>query len=155
MRRAFFTATRAAALALAAALLALGAVPRTAAAQAGEGYVLIVNRSNPAAALGRAQVAKLFLKQVTRWPTGAPAEVVDLPERSPVRAEFTQAVLGKRMPAMNAYWQQLIFAGREIPPPQRRTSGEVAAFVAAAPGRVGYVAAGTALPAGVKVLKVE
>ena len=54
-----------------------------------------------------------------------------------------------------AYWQKMIFSGREVPPPEKTSSAEVVAYVRANRGAIGYVAADAALGAGVRVLKIE
>jgi ABC-type phosphate transport system substrate-binding protein len=41
-----------------------------------------------------------------------------------------------------------------VPPPEKASPTEVLAYVRANPGGIGYVPAGTALPDGVKALKV-
>src|SRR5690349_22742316 len=104
---------------------ALGA-PRTAAAQ---GYQVIVNAANSASTLPKGEVAALFLKQVTTWPDGTPVAVVDLTDKSTVRAAFSKEVLGRSATAVRSYWQQQVFGGRAVPPTQRASDAEVIAFV--------------------------
>jgi ABC-type phosphate transport system substrate-binding protein len=118
-----------------------------------EGFQVIANEANPAHSVTKADLAGLFLKKATRWPGGGPAAPVDQAESSPARAAFSKEVLGKSVPAVVSYWQQQIFSGREVPPPQKGNDAAVIDFVKANAGAVGYVAAGAA-PAGVKVLAV-
>lgn len=115
---------------------------------------IIVNVSNPTAEMSSAEVAQLFLKRITTWSNGAAVTPVDLPEGTPVRAQFSDAVHGRPPAAIEAYWQRQVFSGRAVPPVQRATPNQVVAFVAGNLGGVGYVPAGTALPASVKVLQV-
>lgn len=116
---------------------------------------VIVNASNPGAAIQRKDLAALFLRKATRWGYGTPAEPVDQSFASPVRATFCREVLKEALPAVQKYWQQQIFSGRTTPPRVKASDEEVIAFVAATEGGVGYVSASTPLPDGVKVLRVE
>lgn len=99
-------------------------------------------------------VAKLFLKQSPKFPSGTAAKPVDLKKDSPVRVEFSTAVVGRPVAAVETYWQQQIFAGKEVPPPAKASDDEVLAYVRSTPGAIGYVSAG-ASTAGVKVIAVK
>jgi ABC-type phosphate transport system substrate-binding protein len=120
----------------------------------GESYRLVVNPSNPASELARADAARLFLKKVATWPDGTPVAVVDQPRTAPVRAAFTRDVHRKDVDAVVAYWATLVYSAREMPPPVKRSDDEVLDFVRQTPGAVGYVSA-SAATSGVKVLAVR
>jgi ABC-type phosphate transport system substrate-binding protein len=139
-------------LAAALALALLPAAPRIASAA---DFVVVVNAANPETALPAAEISKLFLQRKTQW-TRLPERVmaVDLAEDSPVRASFSRAIHQRPTAAVKAYWQKMIFSGRDVPPPEKASPTEVLAYVRANPGGIGYVPAGTALPDGVKALKV-
>ena len=68
--------------------------------------------------------------------------------------ELGGVVLGKTVSAVKSYWQQQIFAGREVPPVEKTSDAEVIAFVKANRGAVGYVS-DTAAVTGVRVLRVD
>ncbi len=99
-------------------------------------------------------LSKIFLKQSPKFPSGLAAKPVDLKKDSPVRAQFSTAVVGRPVAAVETYWQQQIFAGKEVPPPAKGSDDEVLAFVRSTPGAIGYVSAGAAT-AGVKVITVK
>ena len=141
-------------LLVAASLLALVMGARPAAAQATK-VVVIVNASNATTELTNRELSRIFRKEVTRWNDGSTILPVDLPERAPARAEFTQRVHGKPTQAIVAYWQQQIFSGRSVPPVERKNDAEVIEYVRTHPGAVGYVAAGTPLPSEVKSVAVR
>jgi ABC-type phosphate transport system substrate-binding protein len=124
------------------------------AATAGE-FVVIVNAANPVTSVGNGQLSSLFLKKLTQWGGGLPAVPVDLGPESPVRESFSRQVHRKGTAAVKAYWQQMIFSGREVPPPEKASAREVVAFVSANRGGVGYVPAGTPLGSGVKTVEVK
>lgn len=117
-------------------------------------FKVIVNSANATSDLTADIATKLFLKQTTKFPNGTPATPVDLGKSSAVRATFSKAVLGRPVSAIEAYWQQQIFSGKDVPPAAKASDDEVIAFVKANPGAIGYVSAG-ASTAGVKVVDVK
>jgi len=124
-------------------------------AGAAEPFVVIVNTANPVTSVSADQLAGLFLKKVTQWSGGLPAQPVDLAPDSSVRESFSHQIHHKGTAAVKAYWQQMIFSGREVPPPEKASAREVVAFVSANRGGVGYVPAGTALGSDVKAVDVK
>jgi ABC-type phosphate transport system substrate-binding protein len=120
----------------------------------GSGYVLVVNPGNPASGLTKTEVARLFLKKVTTWPDGKPVAAVDQPRTAAVRKEFSLDVHQKDADAVSAYWQVLVFSGRDVPPRIVRSDDEVLAFVRLNVGAIGYVSAGASLE-GVKKVAVR
>jgi ABC-type phosphate transport system substrate-binding protein len=117
-------------------------------------FVLIVNAANPVSSVTREELGKIFLKKTAKWGDGARAEPVDLGAGSPVRARFSQSVHGKETSAVKAYWQKMIFSGREIPPPELGSAAEVVSFVGSKRGGVGYVPEGTELGERVKRVRL-
>ena len=134
------------------ALLAL--VVATHGAQA-QGYVVVVNESNTVSALSRSEAANLFLKKSARFANGRPAVPVDLAKDAQIRDSFSRAVLGRSASAIASYWQQQIFAGKDVPPVEKPSDADVLAFVRANPNAIGYVSAGAPLGGGVKVVSIR
>lgn len=118
----------------------------------GRGYKLIVNSSNSVSSLSRGEVARIFLKKSTRFPNGRGASPVDLAVNSSVRDSFSKDVQGKSASAVDAYWQQQIFSGKDIPPPQKSETAAID-FVRSNEDAIAYVSAG-ADTSGVKVINV-
>ena len=116
-------------------------------------FKVIVNPSNPATQMTRLKLGEIFLKKEKRWPDGQPAVPVEPSGKSPVRQRFDQEIFGKPVIAISAYWQQMIFGGKGVPPPEKSNDAEVVTFVRDTPGAVGYVSAG-ADASGVKVVAV-
>lgn len=134
-------------------LLALvaGLLPaRRASAQA---FAVVVNAANPVQAVSRDQLAKIFLKKAT-WASGVATAPVDLPEDAPARAAFSKIVHKRSVGAVKSYWQQQIYAGRAVPPPEKATDEEVLAYVRANPGAIGYVSVSADIGRGVKEIGV-
>ena len=112
-------------------------------AQAGEadGFVIIVHPSSKISSINRFELAQIFLKKKSRWPGGEVANPVDQKLTSKVREAFSKTVLKKPISAVNAYWQQRIFSGRDVPPPQKSSDAAVILYVSSHEGAVGYVTA--------------
>lgn len=117
-------------------------------------YVVIVNVANGTSSASRKFVSDAFLKKTTRWPDGSVIRPVDQAEDSAVRRRFTEDVHKRSVAAVRSYWQQIVFSGRDLPPPEVGSSEEVVKFVAKHPGAIGYVP-GDAPTLGVKVIGVE
>lgn len=120
----------------------------------GNVFMIVVNDQNATPAMSRALVSRYFLKKVSRWDSGAVALPVDLPADSPVRDAFSRHVLSKSVSSIRAYWQQQIFSGRDVPPPEKPDDAAVLEFVRANPAAIAYVSSVATLPSGVRVLTI-
>jgi ABC-type phosphate transport system substrate-binding protein len=118
----------------------------------GGSYKIVVNSSNPVTSMSGDEVSRIFLKKSTKFPDGRSASPVDLPVSSPIRESFSKKIHGKPASAVDAYWQQQIFSGRDIPPPQK-SEAAVLDFVRSNENGIAYVSAG-ADTSGVKVINV-
>lgn len=148
------TASRLGRLAMVVGSLVLSAVSAPAQTTQPAEYKVIVNASNPVTWVKKSELAAMFLKKSDSWPTGALVVPVDQAERAPVRQSFSRDVIGKPPAAVKSYWNQLVFSGRSVPPPEKLTDEEVIRFVKSTPSAVGYVSA-TTKTKGVKVLSVR
>lgn len=133
------------------AIAALAVTPAAARAQE---FTVIVNAANPVTSMSRADVAKLFLKKTAAWESGTPAAPVELPGTAKAREAFAREVLNKTVSQVKSYWQQQIFSGRDVPPPEKPTENDVVAFVRSNPGAIGYVSRGVDIGRGVKTISV-
>ncbi|HET6148806.1 MAG TPA: hypothetical protein VFH68_14815 [Polyangia bacterium] len=136
------------------ALVALTVAITAQAVAPGPAYRIICHPENPITTADRQFLEDAFLKKVKAWPTGATAHPVDLAPRSPVRRRFSEDVLKRPVEAVRSYWQQRIFAGRDLPPPEVGTDDDVVRYVLRDRGGVGYVSGAAALN-GAKVLQVK
>ena len=135
---------------LASAALLLGAGRLSA-----QGYVVVVNSANPISTLSKGTANDIFLKRAVRWEDGQAAAPVNLDRSSAARDAFSRAVHGKSASAVESFWQEQIFAGKETPPPTRSSDADVLAFIRSKPGAIGYVSAGAALSTDVKVVRIN
>ena len=120
-------------------------------------YLVIVHPHNPLSSVDRNLLTEIFLKKVSRWPHGEVARPVDLSAGGAggwVRRNFAKDILQRSVEAVRSYWQQLIFAGRNVPPPELDSNDAVVQYVITHPGAVGYVS-GTAEIDGAKILRVR
>jgi ABC-type phosphate transport system substrate-binding protein len=117
-------------------------------------FRVVVHPSNPTRAVERSFLADAFLKKVTRWAEGEAIRPADLRPAAGARRVFTERVLRRSVGAVRSYWQQRIFSGRDVPPPELDSDDEIMAFVAKYPGAVGYVSGGAKLK-GVRELLIK
>lgn len=115
---------------------------------------VIVHASNPIGAVPMDEVSRIFLKRKTSWPSGAQVAPVDRDGRSNIRSSFARTFHDRSTDALDSYWQQQIFSGREAPPPVVTSDAETVEYVAKNPNAIGYVSATANLPATVRVLEV-
>jgi ABC-type phosphate transport system substrate-binding protein len=118
-----------------------------------QGYQVIVNNAAGTTEMSAAELSKIFLKKSAKLPSGEAAKPVDQPPASATREAFSKAVHGRGASQIESYWQQQIFAGKDVPPDVKASDADVVAFVSANPGAIGYVSAGASV-SGVKVVKV-
>jgi ABC-type phosphate transport system substrate-binding protein len=122
-----------------AALGLFAAVPTPAGETA---FVVVAHPAVTVSELPRVQLSRLFLKRSTQWPDGSPVRPVE-PLDPKLRESFARRVHERSPADVAAYWNALIFSGRELPPLEKATDTDVVAYVRATPGAIGYVAAGT------------
>jgi len=105
-------------------------------------YRVIAHPSNAMTVVERRFLSDAFLKKATRWPNGEIIRPVDLGADAAARRRFSIDVLSRSVEAVKSYWQQAIFAGRDVPPPELDNDDEVLKYVLKYPGAVGYVSGG-------------
>ena len=126
----------------------------TGGARGAEGFRIIVNPDNPVSSLERRFLTDVYLKKATRWANDEAIRPVDLGPGSPIRRAFSDDVLKRSVSAIKSYWQQMVFSGRGVPPPELDNDGEVVRFVLKNRGAVGYVSSGSDV-AGAKIVPVR
>jgi ABC-type phosphate transport system substrate-binding protein len=63
-------------------------------------------------------------------------------------------VLKRSVAAVKSYWQQKVFSGQNVPPPELDSDQQVVTFVLRNPGAVGYVSSAANVE-GVKTLSLR
>src|SRR5882724_5360460 len=92
-------------------------------------FRIVVHPDNPTSSLGREFLLDAFLKTITRWEDGEGIRAVDLRADSQVRRAFTENILKRSVTAVRSYWQQRIFSGRDVPPPELDSDDAVVDYV--------------------------
>jgi ABC-type phosphate transport system substrate-binding protein len=118
-------------------------------------FHVIVNASNPIASIGREELSAIFMKKLSRWPSGADVVPIDQLPESSLRERFSRLVHGKSTGYVIRYWHRLIFAGRAIPPREAQNDAAVIDLVRTQRGAIGYVSSRALLPEGVKTIEVR
>jgi len=118
-----------------------------------QGFLVVVNEANPVSSLSRQEISDLFLKKSSEWSGLGRVLPIDQPEGSAVRESFNREIHRKSNTAVRAYWQQRVFSGRDVPPPEKDGDQEVLAYVRKNAGAIGYLSP-KASTEGVKVLEV-
>jgi len=108
-------------------------------AQSAPEFRVLVNPENPVSSLSRDFITDAFLKRTTRWHDGETARPVDQRADAAVRKSFSDSVLRRSVSAIKRYWQQRIFSGRDLPPPELESDDAVVAYVLKHRGAIGYV----------------
>jgi ABC-type phosphate transport system substrate-binding protein len=122
--------------------------------RSGAAFRVIVHPSNPVTSVDQRFLVDAFLKKITRWSHDEPIRPVDLHPDSAVRRRFSDDGLKRSVSAVKIYWQQMVFSGRGVPPPELDNDEQVVRYVLRNPGAIGYVS-GAANVEGVKVLLVR
>jgi hypothetical protein len=117
-------------------------------------FFVVVNARNPSSSVDREFLSDAFLKRTTRWSNGVAIRPADQRPDAPVRHAFSKVVLKRSVAAVRNYWQQRIFSGKDIPPPELESDAAVMHYVAKYEGGVGYVSS-TATLEGVKVVSIR
>ena len=135
-------------------LAAFGGRSRLVNADGWTAFHVIVNPDNATSAVDRKFLAEAFLKKVTRWPNDELIRPVDQEASAPARHAFSESVLKRSVAAVKSYWQQMVFSGGGVPPPELDGEGEIVKFVLKNQGAVGYVSVGVNLQ-GAKIVTVR
>jgi len=103
---------------------------------------VIVHPSN-GDALDKDSISRLFLNKMKAFPNGTNAVPLALAEGQAATDEFNDKVLNKSASQLTAFWSKLVFTGKGQPPKALGSDAEVVSAVAADPGAIGYVDAGS------------
>lgn len=143
-----------------AALLALAALSGRSASISAETtaaetpYQIIVNPANRIDAVDRDFVRNAFLKKVATWRNDTTIRPANLSRRFPLRDRFAREVLKKTPVQLKSYWNQQVFSGKGVPPPEFHSEAAVISYVLSNRGAIGYLPAG-ANPRGAKVVRLR
>ena len=104
-------------------------------------FVVIVNPQSPVDSIDRDFLSDAYLKKTTEWGSGETIRPIDLTAKYAARDRFTEQVVRKTPAQLKTYWNQQIFSGKGVPPPEAEAPGDVIEYVLANKGAVGYIPA--------------
>lgn len=137
-----------------AVVLGLAAAVGAGSRAATDDYKVIVHPENPVSAIDRAFLREVYLRKATDWAGVGPVRPIDLAKRFSVRERFDHEVLKKTSAQLKIYWNQQIFSGKGVPPPEADSTAAAVAYVLANPGAIAYLPA-DADPGRTKVIRVR
>jgi ABC-type phosphate transport system substrate-binding protein len=116
-------------------------------------YTVIVNADNPVNGLPVRDVSRLFLRKTTSWAhNGQTVLPVELGDGSPVRDAFIREIHLKEPIDVTVYWEQMIYQGKAVPPPDETSDAEVMDYVRSHRNAIGYVSATARLTPDLKAI---
>ena len=101
--------------------------------------VVVVNVRSGVAAMSRNEVINVFFGRNREFFNGIEAQPVDLVDSHPDRARFYNALVGKDLADVNAYWSRQVFSGRMQAPSKMSSSEEVVKWISSHPGGIGFI----------------
>jgi hypothetical protein len=119
-----------------------------------DAFKIIVHPENPFGYVDRALLRNAFLKKTTAWSNGRAFRPIGVSSKFPARARFVADVLKKTTAQLKSYWNQQIFSGKGIPPPESDSVARVVAYVLANQGAVAFVPAGADVGKA-KIIRIE
>lgn len=135
------------------ALLLLGSVSPAPAAD--DDLAVVVNKSNPADNLTKAQLKKMILGEQTSWPGSKKVNVILRATGQPERDGVLRSVCGMSEDDFNQHWMHANLNGETASPPKSLGSAEaVRQLVASIPGAIGFLRVAD-VNASVKVISVD
>jgi len=101
--------------------------------------VVVVSVRSNIDALTRQQVKDIYLGALSSFPNGLKAIPIDQVDGSALRDQFHSLVTGKTRHQLRAHWARKVFSGKGTPPLESDNPAEIREWIAAAPGRIGYI----------------
>lgn len=104
-----------------------------------EDLVVVVSVRTNIESLTRQQVKDIYLGALSSYPNGLKAIPIDQVDGSAQRDQFHARVTGKTRHQLRAHWARKVFSGKGTPPLESDNLAEIREWIAAAPGRIGYI----------------
>ena len=95
----------------------------------------------------------VFLKKATR-PDGETVHPIELAPKFRCASGSSREVIRKTPAQLKSYWNQQIFSGKGVPPPDAESAAAVITYVVAHPGAIGFIPTSTN-PGGARVVQVK
>lgn len=115
------------------------------------GEILVIANNSRSGSLDRSVLEAVYSGQKRQISNGWRVELLDQGS-SDLREKFYNALLGKDLPSMQAFWAELVFSGRAKAPKIMADDQAVMNFVDTNPNALGYVSGQAKLGSGVVVV---
>lgn len=115
--------------------------------------LVVANREVPVDTISPRLLQRVYLGKATRWDGGLQIRPV-MQHDHDIHAAFVTELLERSEESFGVYWKRMVFTGKGRPPQAFASDEELAAFLRATPGAIGYIAA-DADTTGLKVLVVD
>jgi ABC-type phosphate transport system substrate-binding protein len=117
--------------------------------------LVVVREDSPITTLTQRQVIDLYMGRSRTVPPDYPVRPLDLESGHALRQQFYTALTGRGEAQVDAYWAQLVFAGRVAPLTRVDDPEEVLADVQQDPHALGYLGLDDAPPGTRAVFRLE
>lgn len=104
-----------------------------------QGVQVIVNRQAELTELTQQQVVGVFLGRARNFPNGNAVKAYDNKVGSDIRARFFEALTGKSISDIDAYWARLRYSGRASPPSELDDTGSILEAVRQNKDAIAYI----------------
>lgn len=135
-------------------LLAVAVAPAVPSRASTASFQVIVHPDNPVDSISRDFARRAYLKKVKTWSGGAKVKPIDLPKGASARDRFTRDILKKTPAQLRSFWNQQVFSGKGVPPPEADSTAAAIAYVTSHAGAIAYIPA-DADPGDAKVVTLE
>jgi ABC-type phosphate transport system substrate-binding protein len=102
-------------------------------------FKVIANPEVSGDAVDRDFLRDAYLKKSNEWGNGEAIHPIDLASKFRERDRFTEQVIRKTPAQLRTYWNQQIFSGKGVPPPEADAVDDVIDYVVSTKGAIGYV----------------
>jgi ABC-type phosphate transport system substrate-binding protein len=134
-------------------ILALAGAMARAATGAAVCLLVVANRDVPVDTISPRLLQRVYLGKATRWDGGLQIRPV-MQHDHEIHAAFVTELLERSEESFGVYWKRMVFTGKGRPPQAFVSDEELAAYLRATPGAIGYIAA-DADTTGLKVIAVD
>jgi len=100
---------------------------------------VIVNPRSELGQLSRKQIVDIYMGRITVLPNNSIPLPIDYQGSPEMRAQFYQALTGKSLAQINAYWARLSFTGQANPPRKLANKAAMSQVVEKNRNALGYV----------------
>lgn len=100
---------------------------------------VIVNPNSSVSELDDKWLGAIFLGKKKKFPDGSSAVPIEQQPGTSARDKFNEKIIKKNEGQLRAYWSQLIFTGKGLPPEAVNGSADVKKLVSENPAFIGYI----------------